>query len=87
MAAAGDILVRCMDLLAGKIRAGVTTLELDEAADVDVGDAGEAQRGQRALDRDALGVEDPGLGANEDARPHAAVRAIQSSNGSPVMRS
>src|SRR5829696_3541136 len=33
MAAAGDILVRCMDLLAGKIRAGVTTLELDEAAE------------------------------------------------------
>ena len=33
MAAAGDILVRCMDLLAGKIRPGVTTLELDEAAE------------------------------------------------------
>ncbi len=33
MAAAGDILVRTMDLLAGKIRPGVTTLELDEAAE------------------------------------------------------
>ena len=33
MAAAGDILVRCMDLLAGKIRPGVTTLELDQAAE------------------------------------------------------
>src|SRR5689334_24663753 len=33
MAAAGDILVRCMDLLASKIRPGVTTLELDAAAE------------------------------------------------------
>jgi methionyl aminopeptidase len=33
MAAAGDILVRCLDLLAGKVRAGVTTLELDRAAE------------------------------------------------------
>ena len=33
MAAAGDILVRCMDLLAGKIRPGVTTGELDAAAE------------------------------------------------------
>ena len=33
MAAAGEILVRCMDLLAGKIRPGVTTLELDAAAE------------------------------------------------------
>jgi methionyl aminopeptidase len=33
MAAAGDILVRCMDLLAGKIRPGVTTIELDQAAE------------------------------------------------------
>ena len=33
MAVAGDILVRCMDLLAGKIRPGVTTLELDAAAE------------------------------------------------------
>ena len=33
MAVAGDILVRCMDLLAGKVRPGVTTLELDQAAE------------------------------------------------------
>jgi methionyl aminopeptidase len=33
MAAAGDILVRCMDLLAGKVRPGVTTSELDAAAE------------------------------------------------------
>ena len=33
MAAAGDILVRCMDLLAGKIRPGVTTMDLDQAAE------------------------------------------------------
>jgi methionyl aminopeptidase len=33
MAAAGEILVRCMDLLAGKIRPGVTTGELDAAAE------------------------------------------------------
>ena len=33
MAAAGAILVRTMDLLAGKIRPGVTTAELDRAAE------------------------------------------------------
>src|SRR3954464_531121 len=33
MAAAGDILVRCMNLLAGKVRPGVTTAELDAAAE------------------------------------------------------
>ena len=33
MAAAGDILVRCMDLLAAKVRPGVTTGELDGAAE------------------------------------------------------
>jgi methionyl aminopeptidase len=33
MARAGDILVRTMDLLAGKIRPGVTTAELDAAAE------------------------------------------------------
>src|SRR5882757_6101355 len=33
MAAAGEILVRTMNLLAGKIRAGVTTHELDQAAE------------------------------------------------------
>src|ERR671930_750957 len=33
MARAGEILVRTMDLLAGKIRPGVTTLDLDRAAE------------------------------------------------------
>jgi methionyl aminopeptidase len=33
MARAGDILVRTMDLLAGKVRPGVTTAELDSAAE------------------------------------------------------
>ncbi len=33
MARAGDILVRTMDLLAGKVRPGVTTQELDQAAE------------------------------------------------------
>ena len=33
MAAAGDVLVRTMNLLAGKIRPGVTTGELDQAAE------------------------------------------------------
>jgi methionyl aminopeptidase len=33
MAAAGAILVRTLDLLAGKVRPGVTTAELDEAAE------------------------------------------------------
>jgi methionyl aminopeptidase len=33
MAAAGDILVRCMSLLAGKVRPGVTTADLDSAAE------------------------------------------------------
>src|ERR1700745_2978284 len=33
MAAAGDILVRTMNLIAGKIRPGVTTKDLDQAAE------------------------------------------------------
>jgi methionyl aminopeptidase len=33
MAAAGEILVRTMNLLAGKVRPGVTTIELDQAAE------------------------------------------------------
>jgi methionyl aminopeptidase len=33
MAAAGDILVRCLRMLESKTRAGITTLELDEAAE------------------------------------------------------
>ena len=33
MAAAGDILVRCLKMLAAKARAGVSTGELDDAAE------------------------------------------------------
>src|SRR5512146_829823 len=33
MAASGDILVRCLRMLAGKVRPGVTTKELDSAAE------------------------------------------------------
>ena len=66
---------------------GVLDVELDQPPDVDVGHAREAERRQRALDRDALRVEDPRLGPDEDARPHGAVLASQASNGSPVMRS
>ena len=33
MAAAGDVLVRCHKLLEGKVRPGVTTEELDQAAE------------------------------------------------------
>jgi methionyl aminopeptidase len=33
MAAAGEILVKCMNLLAGKVRPGVTTADLDAAAE------------------------------------------------------
>jgi methionyl aminopeptidase len=33
MAVAGDVLVRCMDLLATKVRPGVTTADLDRAAE------------------------------------------------------
>ena len=40
--------------------------------DVDAAHPLEAQRGQRALHRLALGVEDPLLGADQHARPHAA---------------
>ena len=69
-------------------RAGrVLDVELDEPADVDVAHALEAERRQRALDRDALRVEDPGLGPDEDPRPHGAVRASHASNGSPARRS
>jgi len=40
MAAAGAILVRTMTLLGGKIRPGVTTLELDQAAEKFIGSQG-----------------------------------------------
>jgi methionyl aminopeptidase len=33
MAAAGRVLARCLELLRGKVRVGVTTAELDRAAE------------------------------------------------------
>ena len=44
----------------------------------------EAERRQRALDRLALRVEDPGLRPDQHARPHGAVRSSQAANGSPA---
>ena len=58
-------------------------VELDEPPDVDVAHAVEAERGQRALDRLALRVQDPRLRPDQDPRPHAAVRSSQAENGSP----
>jgi methionyl aminopeptidase len=40
MAAAGRVLVRCLDLLRGKVRPGVTTAELDRAAERFIGSQG-----------------------------------------------
>ena len=54
---------------------------------MDVLHALEAERRQRPLHRDALRIEDPRLRADEDARPHGAVRSSQAENDSPVMRS
>ena len=64
-------------------------VQFHEPADVDVADAAEAERRQRALDRLALGIEDPGLRADEHSRLHrrAPLRSSHASNGSPVMRS
>src|SRR4051794_24651383 len=45
---------------------GVVHLELDQPPDPHVADALEPQGGQGALHRLALGIEDPGLGADED---------------------
>ena len=51
---------------------------------MDVADPAEAERRQRALDGLALGIEDPGLGPDQHARPHGAVRSSQAENGSPA---
>src|SRR3954468_14288820 len=66
---------------------GVFDVELDQAPDVDVGHSVESQRGQGALDGLALGIEDAGLGADEDPSPHGFVRSSQASNGSSQSRS
>ena len=57
MAAAGSILVRTMNLLAGKIRAGVTTRELDQAAEKFILSQGASPRSRAtgaSRDRSAL---------------------------------
>ena len=43
----------------------------------------ELPEGLRESDRLPLGVQDPGLRADQDPRPHDAVRSIQAENGSP----
>ncbi len=65
----------------------VLDVELHEPPDVHVADPAEAERRQRALDGLTLGIQDPGLGPDQHARPHAAVRSSQASNGSPARRS
>ena len=61
----------------------VLDVELDQPPDVDVADAAEPERRQRPLDGLALRVEDPGLGPDQDPRPHAT-RSSQAENGSPA---
>ena len=66
----------------------VLDVELDQPPDVDVRDALEAQRGQRALDGLALRVEDPGLGPDQHAdAAHGATRSSHAPNSSPASRS
>jgi len=66
---------------------GVVHVELDQPAHAHVAHAREPERRQRPFHRLALGIEDARLGADEDERPHAAVRAVHALNGSPAMRS
>ena len=61
----------------------VLDVQLDEAAYMHAGHALEAERGQRALDRLALRIQDPRLRPDQDPRPHAEVRSSQAENGSP----
>ena len=65
----------------------VVHLQLDQPADADVGDALEAQRGQRALHGLALGVEDALLRADQDATTFTRERSSHAWNGSSVIRS
>ena len=60
-----------LELGPGGRRVLVLQLEVDHAADASLVD-GEAELAQRALHGLALGVEDPGLGPNEDRRLHAS---------------
>ena len=62
-------------------------VQLDQAADVHVRDAVEAERRQRPLDGLALRVENPRLGPDEHADAAHATRSSHAPNGSPVSRS
>ncbi len=76
---------------------GILHVQLHEPADVDVLDAAETERGERALHGDALRVEDARLRADQHACPHAESPvpaaevapelSSQAWNGWPVMRS
>ena len=67
---------------------GGVDLEAEGPAGPDVGDAVEAERGQRPLDRGALGVGDPGPQLHLHARPEPhGVAPYQSSSERPVTRS
>src|SRR6187200_2617985 len=60
-----EALAHAFDLAAGFLRARGLHVEVDDAPDACLLD-GEPELPQRALDRLSLGIEDPGLGANED---------------------
>ena len=62
-------------------------VQLDEPADVDPRDAGEPEGGKGLLDRDPLGIEDAGLGTDQDTCAHQEVRSSQDWKGRPVIRS
>ena len=64
-------------------------LEAEGAPGAHVGHPVEAERGQRPLDRGALGVGDAGPQLHLDARqePHALVAPYQSPSERPVTRS
>src|SRR4051794_40432084 len=62
-------------------------VELDQPADVDVPDALEPQRRQRALDGLTLRIQDSGLRADQDADPHQPTRSSHAPNDSPASRS
>ena len=77
-----------MAVVARRTLVGRVHLEAEGAAGPHVRHAVEAERGQRPLDRRALGVGDPGPQLHLDARaePHG-VAPYQSSNERPVTRS
>ena len=67
---------------------GGVDLEAEGPAGPDVGHAGEPERGQRPLDRGALGVGDPGPQLHLDACPEPhGVAPYQSLSERPVTRS